>query len=134
MCFLLKHQICQNQFNLFHVFLEYQMYILSFLLEQKYKNVHNGLVAACHFVLIHFFVQQFFFLCTTQIIAPLKVIQSLKMTPVYVAQCHLQSACNVPSDSFESGIFTDRSRMLKMRTAGFSSTLHLIDPLIAAMG
>lgn len=59
------------------------------------------------------------------------------MTPVYVAQCHLQSACNVQSfhtDSFESSIFTDRSRILKMCTAGFSSTLHLIDLLIAAMG
>lgn len=115
------------------------MYILSFLVKQppRYKNIHNGLVATCHFVLIHFFVQLLFFLCTTQIMAPLKVIQSLKMTPVYVAQCHLQFVCNVQSfhtDCFESDIFTDRSRMLKMHTAGFSSTLHLIDPLIAAMG
>lgn len=59
------------------------------------------------------------------------------MTPVCVTQCHLQSACNVHcfhTDSFKSCIFTDKSRILKMHTAGSSSTLHLIDPLIAAMG
>lgn len=38
------------------------MYLLSFLKQpQKYKNIHNGLVATCHFVLIHFFFQFFFF-------------------------------------------------------------------------
>lgn len=35
---------------------------------------------------------------------------------------------------FERSIFPDRSRMLRMRTAGFSSTLYLIDPLIAGTG
>lgn len=81
----------------------------------------------CPFILIHIFGQLILLLCTTQIIASLKGVQSLKMTRSHV-QPAFQTGC------FQRSIFPDRSRMLRMRAAGFSSTLHLIDPLIAGTG
>lgn len=75
----------------------------------------------------HFFGQLILFLPRAPTPALSKGVQSLSATP----SCESRAATRAP---FRRSVFTERSRVLRTRAAGFSSTLHLIDPLIAGMG
>lgn len=75
----------------------------------------------------HFFGQLILFLPRAPTPALSKGVQSLSATPL----CESRAATRAP---FRHSVFTERSRVLRTRAAGFSSTLHLIDPLIAGMG